>query len=179
MFNLLPDEDKKKVLNEYSLRRIAITLLFLFVSGLIALIAIFPSKLLSESKSRSIEKEVSFSKTSETLVEETALSARVSEIKSKLIALKGDELTTKVNLIDRIVNKRDSRIQIISFTYNSGDDKSSGSIVLYGVAQDREALLNFLKNLKTEELFKDANLPVSNFTKERNLDFTIEIKGKF
>lgn len=177
MFNLLPEADKKNVLKEYSMRRAVVILLFLLVAGLIALVTALPSKLLSSSKFKGVQKQIEVSKTIAILNEEAKLTSSLSLVNSKLTALKDAGGSSIVDLIERIIVKKGQSIKIRGISYIRNVDKST--ISLSGVTQNRESLLNFVKSLKTEPLWSEVNLPVSNFAKEKDAEFTIEIKGKF
>jgi hypothetical protein len=180
MFNLLPEEEKKNILVEYAIRRIIVLLLFLFVSGLIATISIFPSMLLSSSKTQEVEKQIEVARSSPILKEEADLNSRLTETNLKLSALMPIEDSISVDdLINRVIQKKSDGIRLSGFFYRHASSKTSSGFSISGVAEDRESLSTFVKNLQGEALFTKVDLPVSNFTKDKDATFSIQISGKF
>ena len=180
MFSLLPETEKNIILREYSMRRWIVFLLFLFVSGLIATISIFPSRMLSTSKIAAVKKQITIIKNSAILKEAENLNARLSQTNLKLKALSVSTETTAIStLLDNVIKKKGANNTLVGFSYKKGTDKAPGLLILSGIARDRESLLSFVKELKTDQLFTKVDLPVSNFTKEKDVPFSIELSGKF
>ena len=101
------------------------------------------------------------------------------------------ELNGKLDLIEKFINnkyivsekiiselvlKKTEGIKIRKISYVN--DQSSGKkIIIGGIANDREALLLFRKSLESSENFKDIELPISNFVKGRDIDFTFDLNA--
>jgi hypothetical protein len=180
MFNLLPEPEKKQILSEYNLRRNILMLIFLFVVGLIAVISIFPSYLLSSSKILEAQDGVSSIRNSNVFKEEESLNAELAQTNLKLSALQplaGERYVSE--LFNAVITERSSGIRMNGLQYKRGDDKKGGYLSVSGVAQDRENLSQFVTALGKNSLFSKVDLPVSNFTKDRNADFTLQINGSF
>jgi hypothetical protein len=47
-----------------------------------------------------------------------------------------------------------------------------------GVAKDRDTLINYSSNLKTNDIFKDFNIPVSSFAKNKDIPFSFPLNVK-
>lgn len=180
MFNLLPDSEKKSIMKEYSLRRFTVLAFFLFFLGVLASVSLFPSYILSSVKVREIEGQLSSVRQSTIFKEAESLASTLNTVNQKIIAVEPrEEYVHLETLIERIAEKRGLSIRINGFKYSRGEGKNQGSIVVSGIARDRESLSAFLTALKEEEKFLEVNLPVSNFAQDRNAPFTVDIRGAF
>jgi Tfp pilus assembly protein PilN len=180
MFNLLPENEKKKITKEYAFRRNIVLFMFLFALGSVASVSLFPSYLLSSGKIKETQQEITTIKNSLTLQESGNLSGVLKKTNIKLQTL-GFVLSdmNASDLFEKVFDKRDVNIRITSIMYQKPSGKGAGSITFNGVAHDRESLSTFVDNLKKEPSFTQVDLPVANLAKDRNADFTIKIQGKF
>ncbi len=180
MFNLLPEEEKKIILHEYTARKAIVLLLFLFVSGIIAIIFLLPSNILSASKAAGIEKQIKNAQNSIIFKEADALNASLKNINLKLTVLSPYRSGISAeDLFAKIIEKKTLNIRIGSFVYKKALGKEQSLITISGIARDRESLSTFVQVLENEPIFTKVNLPVSNLTKNKNPDFSIEIRGTF
>lgn len=78
-----------------------------------------------------------------------------------------------VDAIQKIVDVRDNTVRLGSFFYrtNSGQQQ----IVVTGNANSRQSLLDFAKKIKNQPGVVSADLPVSDFAKAQNIDFSINV----
>ena len=76
--------------------------------------------------------------------------------------------------IDVILSNKILSIRINEIFYTL-DDQSAATITLAGVSSTREALVSFVKKLEDSGSFQAVNLPVSNFRKDKNIDFSISM----
>ncbi len=106
------------------------------------------------------------------------IASTTSDIKSLNAKLSAMDSALKypalVPFLNSILGQKSKSIVINNFVYTSKDE-SSASIILEGISGNREALTTFVKNLQSTELFKSVDLPISNFTKDKNLNFSISI----
>lgn len=180
MFNLLPEQEKKQIIGEYRARRTIVGLFFLFIVGLMSIIAIFPSFVLSGSRISGVETSLNNMKNSPIFKEEATLSSKLSEANLKLVALRPPKRDVDVSaLFQAIVSRKKSTIRLTSFTYISAVGTTPGKVSISGIAKSREDLSAFVEDLKKIPEFKSVNLPVSSFTKDSNADFSIELTGDF
>ena len=162
------------------MRKAIVLFLFLFVSGIIAVIFLLPSNILSASKAAGIEKQIQNARNSVIFKEADSLNASLKNINLKLSSLTSFKNTISTeSLFVKIIDKKTSNIRISNFSYKKASGKEQSSTTISGVARDRESLSQFVKALESEPLFTTVNLPVSNLTKNKNPDFSIEIKGGF
>jgi Tfp pilus assembly protein PilN len=180
MFNLLPEAEKNKILEEYSARRIIVFAVFLCVSLCIALVSIFPSYVLSSIKLKEIQDNISSVRQFTSFQEADQLSKELSQANVKLSALQFNASSVPVeDLFSRIITRKISGVRLNGIMYKRGATKDSSVISVSGVAKDRESLSNFVTELQKEALFKNVSLPVSSFAKDSNADFTLQITGTF
>jgi hypothetical protein len=59
----------------------------------------------------------------------------------------------------------------------SPTDKNSYTLIVSGLAKTRQSLVAFSEALRKEPLIQKVDLPVSNLTKESNIQFTLTITG--
>ncbi len=175
MFNLLPEALKIEIKKEYFIRKVLLSLVFVIFIQIIFFVFIFPTLLISKSRSSEIalrseemNRHLSILNIASTTSDIKSLNAKLSAMDS---ALKYPAL---VPFLNSILGQKSKSIVINNFVYTSKDE-SSASIILEGISGNREALTTFVKNLQSTELFKSVDLPISNFTKDKNLNFSISI----
>jgi Tfp pilus assembly protein PilN len=179
MFNLLPEKDKKKLWREYTFRRVIVSLFFIAVIGLVILIFAAPSLILSISKQNEVIRRIDALKQSTLFNESDSLNRKLTTESLKIRALKpSNSSVTVAELVKTVIARKGEGIRIKNISYSRNPDGQS-SINLSGVAQDREKLLEFTQSLESEGWFEKADLPVSSFAKDQDLDFSILIKGNF
>lgn len=177
MFTLLPDSEKKSILKEYKIRRAIIICTFVFFFGIMASVSLFPSYLLSAIKTKEISTQLAELRKSTILQEAKILNEALVNTNKKLDLLRDSTSTVYVkDIIDGIQkSKSEQAIRISGVLYRRDTAKKQLSLSITGVARDRESLSFFVKEL--EKNFEQVNLPVSNFAKEKNAQFTIEIRS--
>ena len=52
---------------------------------------------------------------------------------------------------------------------------TSSTVAVSGISYNREALVSFVKSLEASKVFKNVDLPISNFTKDRDIKFTFRM----
>ena len=77
-------------------------------------------------------------------------------------------------MIGAILLKKRSDIKITQILYQN-DGTNGKKITLTGIASSREVLLLFRQALEDSSSFKDVVLPISNFVKGSNIDFSLSL----
>jgi len=179
MFNLLPEQEKKQIIEEYKARRAIITLVFIFAIGLIGVISIFPAYILSSSKASEVVRNIEAIRNSDIFKEEAELSSKLSEANLKLLALRPPKAQRSVvSLFTSVVDHKNADIRIDGFLYTALPNGTT-RITVNGIARGRQDLSNFVAELKKDPLLSKVDLPVSSFTKDQNADFSLDITGSF
>lgn len=175
MFNLLPDNLKKKIKTEYSLRRLIVVIFSVVFVQVVCLVFLFPSWLISSYKEDDIISQTEEMSKSELLSSASSTASDIISINSKLNAIDSSlSYLTIIPYINGIISNKTGDIHISDFTYTS-NSSTTGTITLNGVSLTRESLVGFVKSLEGSDLFKSVDLPISNFAKDRNINFSINI----
>ncbi|PIP86648.1 hypothetical protein COV42_00155 [Candidatus Campbellbacteria bacterium CG11_big_fil_rev_8_21_14_0_20_44_21] len=175
MPNLLPQNNKKKIREEYLLRLLALVLVFSFITFLLASVFFLPSYFLSKNKAGLASEKISFLKS---YVEKTQKSGLSEDVISTNLKIKTLSFPEKIKFhlsIRSILDKKAAPIRITSLVLRSINDEKK-SLFVGGIASDRDSLIDFTESLKTINDFSAVNLPVSNLAKNKDIDFNIELK---
>ena len=180
MLNILPTEEKKKVLVEYRLRLAAISVFAVGALVFASLALLAPSYLLAVSKHNEVKDSLA------TLEEKDSRDGQEKDVNSQIIAVnKKIDLFLKANatstlkppsVIIKILDIKDSAIKITGFTYDATADQER--VVITGTALDREKLSQFIEALKKDPAFTSVDLPISSYVKSANIDFSAVIVRK-
>jgi Tfp pilus assembly protein PilN len=177
MINLIPIEERKEVRKDFYYRLLIVFLGMLVFVMIISLLAILPTYFIS------LENKISMSQRLEKQKNEI-----MPEIDQKsLVAIK--ELDTRLALLEKsrknkyvfsemVVNEllsdKVAGIKIKSISYEN-DSSVGGRINLTGLSENREQLLLFRRTLENNPSFKDVDLPISNFVKGRDIQFSLSL----
>jgi len=172
MTNLLPIEYQKKIKREYAARLIAVSLFFL--SGvLIFSAALLLSSFITVSAAReSLSSYGSVLSSGQSSPEERK--AALSEIKRKMNILSSEDGVSVARDIIAAAARKSGRISLRGFHYSSSGEEGS-TMRISGVAPDRESLRSFSRALEDERLFGDVEVPISNFVRESDLEFSLTL----
>lgn len=178
MFNLLPESEKERILQEYNHRRLIVFLVFVVATLCMALVALFPSYVLSSVKLSDVEVDIATVQQSREFQKADKLQATLVESNEKLSVLQYGHTSVSVqDLFMRINESRNKSIRLNGLMYTKAESVDAHpSISVSGVAQNRESLSQFVTVLQKVKHFKEVTLPVSSFTKDVNADFEIEIQ---
>lgn len=178
MINILPTEEKKKILVEYRLRLGVVAVFALAALVFSSLILLAPSYLLAISKYNSVSGELAMLESKQGHnSQEKDINTQISGINKKIdLFLKGGAGVTVApsQAILSILNIKGSAIKIQGFTYDATGKQER--FIVTGVALDRDSLAQFIENLKKEPTFTKVDLPISSYVKSANIDFSIVIE---
>ncbi len=77
-----------------------------------------------------------------------------------------------------VLESRPASITISQFLFSYSGVESNAKLDLHGVATDRTALQSFKTVLEKTGKFTNVEVPISNFVKKTNIDFTISLYMK-
>lgn len=173
MLHLLSESQKKVVRREYFYRLLILWLCFSAVLIFAVIIFLLPSYFLSVSKWKLTE-ERSAALAQSGSEEVKGLSDTLRETERKLSLLKNTGVPASIyGLFVSVIRDASPTIRFYNFQYEPG------KLLVSGTSENRESLLAFQKRLKAEPIFSSVDLPVSNFVREKDIPFTISIKGAF
>ena len=177
MINLLPQKYKSSQASKYKFRRLIVACGFIFVLSMVSLTFFVPAYILKNAayvESEPVGTNESngsneSSENAEGFVEILASLSRASILVTELNTRLPDSNVYETMLAFQ--NKSSGiKINEISYTNRGGD---SNKIIIRGVAANREDLTNFGRFLEARPEFDQIDLPISSFTKESNIDFSL------
>lgn len=174
MLNLLPEENKREIKIQYSLRLVAIVFFAVFVFSIYVGVASLPPFFLAYSKEIAITNEAkSLKQEIEEMKKDS--SARVLKLsRQRLDSILSATTTPYVHdLIVSVIQNKPSSISITGFD-TKFDKDGKGKTTIRGKASNRNALLTFSKSLEQSSYFASVLVPVANFAASTNLEFSIE-----
>lgn len=176
--NLLPESERKQVVKALKARFFVVGLFILGVALIINSILIIPPYLLASTKlledkvradATALKKDKSYLATLEVPRE---LNTKTNSIRILTPA------KTKIEILNDIFSTRPVMVKVNSITYLSANEDEGQKIIISGVSEDRKSLIDYSQFLKSNPLFVAVDVPVSSFTRERNLPFTMSITIK-
>lgn len=175
MFNLLPENLREGIKKDYNLRKVVLVLIFLIFVQAAFLIFLFPTWLISGYKERdSAGRGEEMNKYLSSLNIASTTSS-IKSINSKLLVIdKSLRYPEIIPFINNILSKKTGSIVVTDIIYTATDAKNA-QISMQGISTTRESLLSFVKSLEALGLFKSVDLPISNFTKDKDLSFSLNI----
>ncbi len=179
MFNLLPDLLKEAIHREFKMRLAVFIVAGILSTLCVGIILLIPSYLLS----RTIENEVTVTKglidKSLSSKENATLKITLAETREVLDLLSSKEESSTIStLLKQVIALKSDSISITRLSYTALSDKER-QLTVAGIAENRDTLLAFKKKIGESKLFFRIDLPISNFTDETNILFTMTLTGNF
>ncbi|HEY4511725.1 MAG TPA: hypothetical protein VJH55_02700 [Candidatus Paceibacterota bacterium] len=176
MLNLLP-EDKKVILkNDYLLRFSIVAVLLACLVIVIGIVLLLPSYLLLHATELALEDELRLKQNTESSKEYEKLRGLIKNANADLATLTPTEVTVR-ELIELVVNKKGPAISIAHITATRKTDRAV-TMLVGGVAKTREDLVAFTRVLEADRAFEKVVLPVSNLAKSKDIVFTLSVYSK-
>jgi hypothetical protein len=175
MYNSLPSNIKNKVRTEYHLRLLITVVVFIIFLQISFWALMFPSWLISLEKEQNILLQSEKSNKVSLDLEIENMNPRIQEINTVLKMINSNlKYPLFGPLLDNILSKKTGDILIKEVRYASSGE-NTGSILLSGTGATRESLVLFVKKLEESSFFEKVDLPISNFTKDKNINFSINM----
>ena len=179
MFNLLPKAEKEAIRREYRTRLAIVVLWCSFTTLIVASILLIPSLLLS------FEKEKVATQRFETLSRSVG-DEHAAEFDTVLLAAKtrlsflshAPPKTFLYELMTRVVSLKPPRLSLSNFSLTSTTD-GKRNLTVQGIAENRATLLSFEQALERSGAFEKVTVPISNFAKDTNIEFSIQAQVSF
>lgn len=177
MINLIPNQEKKKKVKDFYFRLVVVTFFVLSFCVLTGAVALLPAYFISlVNKNLASTKLEMQNKEPVPLVDQGAL-ATMEDLDSKLVLIDSSEKNKYLisqKVINEIILQKIPDIKINQISYENS--LSSGKkISVRGVAGSREKLLLFRRALEDSIAFKKVDLPISNFIKGSNIEFSLNL----
>lgn len=177
MSNLITPKQKNIVKTDYYLRLIALAIFLLALLGGFFLAYVIPyyiavgkKDLLVAEKFQSVISAENKENTGESV---SSLTDRVlDELKTTDLYF-NDKLIPSI-YFNKVVENKNSNIKINKISWNLSDDKNM-LILVGGISKNREGLVSFIDDLKIKGGFENIEMPVSEFAKDSNIPFSLNI----
>lgn len=178
MFNMLPQSEKQMIKREYLRRYVAVTLFFMFGLITFASITLVPSYIMSNVKEKILSGQIDAAKNTLSATEESQATKDIRNITEEIRVLAPGAMgVNNHDVFLSIVTNKNVGIKITSMALVRGNAETA--VTVSGIASDRQTLLSFEKKLNENTLFSNVDLPISNLTKNKDISFTVKLKGKF
>ncbi|MDD5152586.1 MAG: hypothetical protein PHS95_01110 [Candidatus Pacebacteria bacterium] len=178
MLNILPTEEKKKVISEYHLR-LGIVLVCAITALVIAsLILLIPSYILATSKYHLVaDNFAKLESMQNNIDEQKGIDAKITEVNKKIsMLLNTDSYTsaTVSSVILKIIAEKGSAVKIKSILYDKNSDRER--YVVSGTADTRDGMASFVESLKKDLFFTRVDIPIGSYVKSANIDFGVVLE---
>lgn len=172
MANLIPPDAKKDIILEYWFRVATIWLLLVGFGLCMVIILKIPTLVLIEAQLRTFsgvydaaqDKKETF-EASETILKDAN---DISTILSRYDP--GIAFSEIISILDEIAGGvAVNSIRLVR------EESTIKKIEISGIANTRSDLANFSRDIEAHELFEEAELPISNLAKDKDIGFSIDI----
>ena len=173
MLNFLPQKNKKQIVSEYSIRTIIFLLAYILISSLILILLFTPSFFFAKYKNDAIDNqsELIKQKNINTNEDPIAFIKNINKLSSAL-SLSNVSTITYGDIVNKIVSLKNKDIKILSINITEENDTNNKNISINGIANTRDSLTLFEKDLKTDGYFSSVIFPVSSFIKSSDSTFS-------
>jgi len=180
MANLITEKQKKAVKNEYIIRASSVSLLIpISLLGLFLLAYVIPYYLSVREKDLWVAEQ--FKTVINVENKENTGESMTRAVSQTLDELKAVENYSKGTFIpstyfNKIIENKNSNIKITKLSF-SLLRQGQGQFFVTGVSKNREGLVSFIEDLKSKAEFYSVDSPVSDFAKDSDIPFTLNIKN--
>lgn len=176
MFNLLPAIEKQSILKDYRTRLLSVALMFLAFTLFWGAMLLLPAYLSSK------QREQAMSDSHAVLLKQIASrnqdnfsdTVRLTREKIAILTPKTESIPLS-KIIKEIVSLKGASIKFQAFGISISPSGAT-EVVLSGVAKTRASLLLLTDRLEKSKVFAQVEVPVSNFAKNTDLEFSINLK---
>ena len=178
MANLITDKQRKIVKIDYGIRLSTVSICIASLFGIFFLAYVVPYLISINKKDQIVAEQFQ-----SVIVAENK--ENVGESASRLVSqvldeLKAVEIYTKDRLtpsiyFSKIVENKNSDIQITRLSFDF-IKKGQEQFLISGISKSREGLVSFIEALKNEAGFASVESPISDFAKDNNIPFTLNVK---
>lgn len=177
--NLLPEARKRKFRRRYFLRLATVLLILLSLLTLLHGVLLLPTYLYAYNEVTRSKAELALRQASEDAAGEIELTAR----QAKLVAISADlgqlaSTPAASTLLRNLLVVPRPGIALTGFTFTA--PSGTGTVArmqVTGVAGSRDALRQYARALGQLPFVTSADLPISAYAKETNINFTITLSG--
>ena len=179
MLNILPHDEKKKILTEYRLRLSVAAIFAVAALVLASLVLLAPSYMLAVSKYNFVAGELArLEQKQRAAGQEKEVDTQIKEVNKKINLFLGDKKVarrTPSEVMQGVLSAKNSSVKVQSITYDINTERER--LVLSGMANDRDSLALFVETLKKDPAFTKVDMPIGSYVKSVNIDFSIVLES--
>jgi Tfp pilus assembly protein PilN len=181
MANLLPNSFREDIASEYKLRLATAGLTLLAVIFLAATALLAPSFILTESRleqKQATLDSLSAGTSSTSTQQSQDIIARTNEKLS--VVTQSSEQLAPTDIIKLITATRPGGVSVrrISLQNADAEDVEAQTINITGIAETRDALLQFEENLSNRAQTQEVDLPIETLASQQNAEFSLTVTVK-
>lgn len=177
MINLIPNQEKKKKVKDFYFRFAAVFVTALGFCAAVGAAALLPTYFLANAELTLAEEKLLAQQNEPPTQTDQNLAARVQDLDRKLGLVESAEKNAYLisqKVISEIVARKMPDIKITKFIYEN-DGALGRKITILGQAPSRERLYLFRLALEGDIFFKEVELPISNFVKGSDIEFSLSL----
>lgn len=179
MLNFLPHKNKNQIIIEYVLRAVVLLLIFIFISSIFLISLFAPSFFFVNYKNNTLNNQLTATKQADVSKEADPI-VFIKDLNRLATALADSNMGVNyTDIVNKIISLKNKDIKISSISINSDPTTNSKKIMVNGVANTRDSLTSYEKELKIDGFFESVDFPVSNFIKSSNSDFSATLVYKY
>jgi Tfp pilus assembly protein PilN len=177
LINLLPASKRKILRREYFIRVGTLALLLLALTVVLSGVFMVPTYIFLNQQVSSENFELQRLSKSQTTEEQQEQQESVALQTEAAQLTKDGSAPTASALIQTLLAVPHSGIAIQGFIYTPTTATQKGTMAITGTASTRETLRNYDESLSSLPFVTNADLPISDYASESNIDFTITLTG--
>ncbi len=176
MANLITEKQLKVVNQEYAIRLVTTGLAMIAVLGVFFLSYVAPYYVIVSQQEQVVSKQFDeMIKLEERETKGQSISKMISQANDLMAILSANlKQPSRLDLINKVIDLKSSKIHLNRFNFISTRDGSR--LVLNGVSDNRDALVDFISALKSSNRFESVESPISDFAKNLDIPFTVNLK---
>lgn len=176
MINILPKKEKSNLEHEYITRLIIVVLIFISCFSVAVLLLLIPSYKYSVSKELVAENNLENFNNKNPEINVNKLNDEISATNDRLdfLVAKKPKYSVSESVIDSLLSVRTPGISFTQINYMNRSD-GAAPIQIIGKARDRSALHTFNDSILKNSTFSSVDLPISNFVKPTNIDYSLSV----
>ncbi len=172
LLNLLPEEYKKELINEYRLRFLVSLSIIISIFFVVTSILLVPSYVFSRY-------EINFSEQRLNDIKSDPIYDGINNLESEINSLTKEietiEKYKSLNITDLVLKITPSEAGITIDSFSLINEKDVSHLTVRGMASNRDTLVMYINKLKEDEMFESVESPISNFIKGQDSPFNIRI----
>lgn len=178
MLNLTPNQEKHKIKRDFYLRLLIVFFIVIGVAFITAAFSIAPYYFFSSQKKIFSEQKLEEQRKAPVPVFDEGTNKIIEDINLKLELLEAVNIENKFIVSQKVMNaiilKKMPDIKITSISYDNTIAKGK-VLSVRGIAPSRDRLLLFRQALENDVNFQKIDLPISNFIKGTNIQFSLTL----